>query len=150
MVEKEEALQQILSFLWTNIDIVVRASGSSSRGGPLVLRLVFTWRIHIEENALAAALARIRTGQIPGELSSFRTWGKKGREMKCRARNTACHSCVAVRVPRKSDRRLSTKPFLLWRLRCARARLRWREMSPLTWKKSLQLIPLTRKIRRQC
>lgn len=29
--------------------------------------------VHVDENALAAELARIRTGQIPGELSSFRT-----------------------------------------------------------------------------
>lgn len=92
--------------------------------------------VHVEENALAAELARIRTGQIPGELSSFRTWGKKGREMKCRARNTACHSCVAVRVPRKErPETFHEAIFIVRTVRWARARRRWREMSPLAWKK---------------
>lgn len=78
----------------------VRASGSS-REQPLVSSISLHLAVRIEENALAAELARIRTGQIPGELSSFRTCGKKEREMKCRARNMACHSCVAVRSSAK-------------------------------------------------
>lgn len=90
-----------------------------------------------EESSLAAELARIRTGQIPSELSSFRTWRKKRREMKCRARNMACHSCVAIRAQERAARDFPRSHFYCED--CARARRRWREMSPLTWK-SLWLI----------
>lgn len=88
---------------------------------------------HEESARWLAELARIRTGQIPGELSSFRTWRKKGREMKCRARNMACHSCVAIRAQERAAGDFPRSHFYCED--CARARRRWREMSPLTWKK---------------
>lgn len=104
---------------------------------PLGVRFVFTWPCAWRK--LAAELARIRAGQIPGELSSFRTWGKKGRQMKCRARNTVCHSCVAVRAEAKSGWRLFRGVIFILRA-VPRARRIWRGTSSLTWKKAPRFI----------